>query len=97
MLFTLIFMALFVVGWSICALAPWVAASVMTRGGAGLAMLPLCLVAGNVSAMAVPLLGFDGRGGLVASFVVAAVVPALLIATRRFALGGNEAASGPIS
>jgi hypothetical protein len=46
-------------------------------------MLALCLFAGVVGALAVPLLGADGDTGLWVSFAVAAAAPALLLTLRR--------------
>jgi hypothetical protein len=43
-LFALIFLSLFLLGWLFCAFLPWLAVSVATRGNAGLGM-PLCLFA----------------------------------------------------
>ncbi len=87
MLFTLIFSAIFIVGWSICGLVPWLVTSIVTRGNAGLGGIFLCIFAGNVAGATVPLIGFSGKGGFLASFFVAALASALLIAVRRFALG----------
>ena len=86
MLFALIFLSLFVLGWMVCAFLPWLAVSVATRGNAGLGMLPLCLFAGVVAGLAVPLLINDGWPGLWMSFGAALVVPSVLMAVRRFAL-----------
>lgn len=91
MLFTLIFGTIFVVGWSLSGLLPWLVASVISRGNAGLATLPLCVFAANVAALAVPMLGADGMGGFLASFGVAAAASALLLLVRRFALGAPTA------
>lgn len=87
MLFTLIFGGMFVIGWSICGLIPWLIASTATRGNAGLSLLPLGIFAANVAAVTVPLVGFDGSGGLQASFVVAFLASAAIMLVRRFALG----------
>lgn len=85
MLFDLIFVGLLLGGWSFCAFMPWLAVSVATRGNAGLGMLPLCLFAGIVAALAVPLLVDDGWTGLWLSFGAALVAPAMLMGVRRFA------------
>lgn len=92
MLFTLIFLGLLVAGWLICAYIPWVIASLLTRGHAGMAMLPLCLFAGLVAAVAVPLLGADGVAGLWVSFALAALTPAALLAAHRAAQSVRAAA-----
>ncbi len=84
MLFDFIFLSLFLLGWLICAFVPWLALSVATRGDAGLGYLPLCLFAGLVAAVAVPLLGLDDLRGLVISFVAATAVPALLLGVARY-------------
>ena len=96
MLYTAIFVSLFVIGWLICAFIPWLALSVATRGNAGLAMLPLCLFTGVIAGLAVPVFGMTGVAGFWLSFVAAALVPALLLTIRRFtlhAVAGNEAAA----
>jgi hypothetical protein len=82
MLFDAIFLTTFVLGWLICGYLPWLVLSVATRGGAGLKYLPLCLFAGLVAGLSVPVLGFDGWWGLGASFALAAVIPALLLLVR---------------
>lgn len=87
MLYTAIFVGLFVIGWLICSFVPWLAVSVATRGNAGLAMLPLCLFAGVVAGLAVPVFGLTDSTGLWLSFVLAAAVPAILLGFRRFSLG----------
>lgn len=86
MLFDLIFLGLMLAGWLLCAYVPWVVASILTRGHAGLRYLPLCLFAGVAGALAVPVLGADGASGLWASFGVAAAVPTVLLAARRVSL-----------
>lgn len=86
MLFDAIFLAIFLAGWLICAYVPWVAYSVATRGNAGMPMLPLCLLVGVVAALAVPVLGFTGRGGLIASFPAAFAGSAAIMALRRATL-----------
>lgn len=85
MLFDLIFLSLFFVGWSFCAFLPWLGVSVATRGDAGLGMLPLCLFAGIVAALAVPLLVHDGWAGVWLSFAAAFCASGALIGVRRFA------------
>jgi hypothetical protein len=94
-LFDLIFLGLFLAGWLICAYVPWVVLSIRTRGGAGLKYLPLCLFTGVVAALAVPVLGFDGGGGLASSFVAALAAPALLLAVRRISLPAAAPAPAP--
>ena len=84
MLFDFIFLSLFLLGWLVCAFLPWLTLSVATRGDAGLGYLPLCLFAGVVAAVAVPVLGLDDSRGLVLSFVAAAAVPAVLLAVARY-------------
>ena len=92
MIFTLIFLGGLVAGWLLCAYIPWLALSVATRGGAGIGMLPVCLAAGLVGALAVPALGADGTSGLWASFAIAFGLSALLLALRRYAFGTRAAA-----
>lgn len=91
MLFSLIFLSIFVAGWLCCAFVPWLVVSVWTRGDAGLGNLLLCLIAGVVAAMAVPLLGMDDAKGLFVSFVVAFAVPAGLLAVGRYTRGSRRA------
>lgn len=88
MLFTAIFLGMLVAAWLCCAFVPWLVVSVFTRGNAGLWSLPLCLLTGLVCGLAVPLLGFTGKAGLWLSFPIALVAPALLLAARRFSMGG---------
>jgi hypothetical protein len=85
--FTLIFVSLFVAAWLFAGLIPWLVLSVATRGSAGLVNLPLCLFAGVVGGLAVPLLGKDDVAGIWLSVLAALVVPSLLLAARRLSLG----------
>ncbi|MCK9519237.1 MAG: hypothetical protein M0R74_09495 [Dehalococcoidia bacterium] len=85
MLFDLIFLGLFMVGWLACAYVPWLAVSVATRGNAGMMLLPICLFTGVVGALTVPVLGFEGAGGLKASFLVAFAASGAILAVARFA------------
>lgn len=87
MLFTLIFVALFIVGWSLCGLVPWVVNSALTRGNAGIGYLPLSIFTANVAGAAVPVLGANDARGLWLSFAAAVLVPTALLVIRRFALG----------
>lgn len=89
MLFDAIFISLFVAGWLVCGLVPWLILSVATRGHAGLLNLPLCLFTGVVAGLAVPVLGLDNTAGIGVSFGAALVAPAMLLAARRFALGAT--------
>ena len=91
MLFNLIFLSLFVVGWLICAFLPWLVLSVATRGHAGVGYLPLCLLGGVVAGIAVPLLGLNDGTGLVVSFTMAAFVPAVLLAAGHYSRGSRAA------
>ncbi len=86
-MFTLIFVSMFLAGWLFMALVPWMVLSVATRGNAGLSNLPLCLFAGVVGGLAVPLLGKDDVAGIWLSMLAALVVPALLLVARRMSLG----------
>ena len=86
MLFTAIFLALFITGWMIVGATPWLILSVKTRGSAGLWYLPLSMLAGLVGGVAVPVLWLDNATGIWVSFIAAFVVPALLLAARRFSL-----------
>lgn len=85
-MFTLIFISLFVSAWLLLGLMPWLVLSVATRGNAGLGNLPLCMFAGLVGGLAVPLLGKDDLAGVWLSMAAAVLVPALLLAARRMSL-----------
>ncbi|MCC6382447.1 MAG: hypothetical protein IT304_08045 [Dehalococcoidia bacterium] len=87
MLYSLIFLSLFTAGWLVCAYLPWLIASVLTRGHAGMRYLPLCLFTGVVGALAVPAFGLTNAVGLWLSFAVAFLAPAALLAARRYAFG----------
>jgi len=89
-LYDAIFVSLYVVGWLVSAFVPWLVLSVATRGRAGLAYLPLCLFVGVVAGFAVPIFGLTNALGLWLSFAAAFLVPALLLAARRFSLGGVD-------
>ena len=71
MLFTLLFVTLYVLGWLALGFVPWLVLSVITRGHAGLRYLPLSMGAGVVGGLAVPILFRDDGLGLILSFVVA--------------------------
>ncbi len=83
MLFTLLFVTLYVLGWLALGFVPWLVLSVFTRGHAGLRYLPLSMGAGVVGGLAVPILFRDDGLGLILSFVVALVLPTLLLAIPR--------------
>jgi hypothetical protein len=89
MTFDLIFVSAFVLGWLACGILPWFALSVVTRGHAGMGMLPLCLLAAVVAGISVPLLGPDDETGLALSFSLSLAVPVLLLAARRLALSAG--------
>jgi hypothetical protein len=92
-LFELIFVSLFLLGWLFCAFLPWLALSVATRGNAGIGMLPLCLFTGVVAALAVPLLISDDWTGVWLSFIAATLAPAALMTIRRLTAVAPEAAA----
>ncbi len=94
-MFTLIFVSLFVVAWLFVASIPWFALSIATRGRAGLINLPLCLFAGLVAGLAVPVLGKDDVAGIWLSMAAALAAPALLLVARRVSLGAVAAARQP--
>lgn len=94
-MFTVIFLSLFLVAWLLLGFAVWLTVSVATRGNAGLGMLPLCLVAGIVAGLAVPLLGKDDDAGIWWSMAAAVVVPAMLMAARRLALPARDSKTSP--
>ncbi len=81
MLFSLLFITLYVLGWLVLGFLPWLALSVGTRGHAGLLWLPLSLIAGVAGGLVVPLFLRDGLG-LVLSFAAAFALPTLLLASR---------------
>jgi hypothetical protein len=84
--FTLIFVSLLVAGWLFLAFLPWLAWSVATRGNAGLSNLPLCLFAGVVGGLAVPILVRDDEWGLLVSALAAVLLPLGLLALRHAAV-----------
>ena len=90
MLFNAIFLAIFFSAWAICGFIPWLAVSAVTRGNAGLGMLPLCIFAGIIAGPAVPILGLDNVAGIWVSLLAAIAVPAALLAIRRYSLGPRE-------
>ncbi len=98
-MFDLIFISLFVVGWALTAMIPWVVLSVATKGRAGLWFLPFCVFVGVVAGLAIPILGRDDVAGIWLSFGAALVFPAALLAARRFSLGqpvpGREQRESP--
>lgn len=83
-MFTAIFLSLFLAAWLLLGFLPWLMVSVVTRGRAGLGMLPLCLLAGLVGGFAVPLLGKDDGQGIWISMLAALVASSALIAARKF-------------
>jgi len=89
-LFDAIFLTIFFGAWALCGFIPWLVLSVATRGNAGLGMLPLCVFTGIVAGPAVPLLGLDNGTGIWVSLLAALVVPAALLAVRRFSLGSRH-------
>lgn len=84
-LFDLIAGALLITVWMALGVVPWLVASVLTRGHAGVVLLPLCMLAGVAGGMLVPFLGFTDVLGIWLSFASALVLPAILVAARRFA------------
>lgn len=82
-MFSAIFLGLFLTGWLVAAYLPWAAWSVATKGDAGVQFLPLCLFAGLVCALAVPLLGADGTTGLWLSFPAAALASLATLAAAH--------------
>ncbi len=83
--FDLIAGALFIGIWMALGVVPWLVASVLTRGHIGVVLLPLCVFAGVTGGMLVPFLGFTNTSGIWLSFVVALMLPAILVIARRFA------------
>ena len=83
MLFTLLFVTLYVLGWLALGFVPWLVLSLMTRGHAGVRYLPLSMGTGVVGGLAVPILFRDDGLGLILSFVVALLLPTLLLAIQR--------------
>lgn len=90
-LFDIIFVALFVAAWMTLGLLPWTAASVFTRGNAGVPMLPVCIAAAVLAGLMVPFLGMTGAGGIWVSMLAALVLPSLLLVARRFKLSTAQA------
>jgi hypothetical protein len=92
-LFNIIFVSLFIAAWMALGLIPWVVTSVLTRGHAGMAYLPLCLLAGVAGGMLVPFLGFTGTGGIWLSMLAALLLPSILMVARRYSLGFGRASN----
>lgn len=84
-MFTLIFVTLYLLGWTVCGVAPWLAASVATRGRAGLEMLPLCVFAAMTAGLLVPFVLRDDGMGLFLSFVAAVAFATALMVARLLA------------
>ena len=84
-MYTLIFVSLFVSAWLVLGFLPWLAWSIISRGNAGLANLPLCLFAAVVAGLAVPILGRDVGLGMLLSATAAVTAATLLLVLRRFA------------
>ena len=93
-LFEAMFLGLLVMGWLIVGLVPWMVVSVGTRGDAGLANLPLCLVAALAGGFLVPILGLTDATGLWLSFLAALLVPSGLMIARRLSLGALPTRTG---
>jgi hypothetical protein len=74
----------------VCGVLPWLVLSIVTRGDAGLAWLPVSMLVAVLAAMLVPILGATGITGLWFSFVAAVAGPAALLAVRRFSLGASR-------
>jgi hypothetical protein len=94
-LFDIIFGAIFVGLWMALGVVPWLILSVVTRGNAGIGMLPLCMLAGVAGGMIVPFIGFTDVSGIWLSFVAAFAFPAALLAARRFAAGAIPVGTPP--
>jgi hypothetical protein len=77
--------AIFIGFWMTLGIVPWLVASILTRGSAGLALLPICMLAGAAGGMLVPFLGFTNVSGIWLSFLAAVALPGFLMAARRFA------------
>ena len=89
MSFQFIFLTLFIAGWAICGVFPWLVASVLTRGSAGLVFLPISMATAVLFGMLVPFLGGTGVTGIWLSFGVAVAGPSLL--TGRASRGVGRA------
>jgi hypothetical protein len=84
-MYTAIFVGLYLAAWVALAFLPWLGWSVVTRGRAGLWNLPLCLFAGVVAGLAVPIAGATGWGGLVGSMFAAFAASLAILALRHWA------------
>ena len=87
MVFDLVFVSVFLAAWGMAGFLPWLVFSVVTRGRAGLAMLPVSILVGVVAGIAGPALGWTDSLGLWASFGLAVIVPAALLLLRRWSQG----------
>ncbi|MFQ5380884.1 MAG: hypothetical protein ACE5EF_04575 [Dehalococcoidia bacterium] len=83
-MFTLIFAGLFLSVWVVCGALVWLAASVLTRGEAGLLTLPLAMIAGPIGGLAVPLLVREDEIGIWLSILAAIALPGLIVWARVF-------------
>ncbi|HJP40612.1 MAG TPA: hypothetical protein QGF35_02775 [Dehalococcoidia bacterium] len=92
-MFTAIFVSLFVVVWLLCGALTWLSVSFWTRGGAGLWMLPLCMVSAVTGGLAIPLLVRDDGIGIWMSIAAAFLLPSALMSARYLArapITGND-------
>ena len=85
-MFTAIFLSLIIAAWLLLGFMPWLVWSVASRGHSGLRMLPLCMFAGVVGGLAVPLLFRDDEWGLLFSAVAAVFTATVLMAARALRL-----------
>lgn len=91
MSFDQIFLTLFLAGWALCGIPPWLVASVLTRGNAGLVFLPISMGVAVLCGLLIPFLGATGLGGIWLSFAAAIAGPSLLLGARRFAASALDA------
>lgn len=91
MTFEFIFLTLFIAGWAICGVFPWLVASVWTRGNAGLVFLPVSMATAVLFGLLVPFIGGTGVTGIWLSFAAAFAGPSMLLLARRISVSSTTA------
>lgn len=84
--FDAIALTLLIAGWMVFGAIPWLVLSMVSRGNAGLAFLPVAMLTGVIGALVVPVVGATGLTGLLVSFPVALTASAALLAARTISL-----------
>ncbi len=90
--FDAIALTLLIAGWMVSGAIPWLVLSVVSRGNAGLAFLPVSMLTGAIGALVLPIVGATGLTGLLISFPVALIASAALLAARKLSLSVSHPA-----